>query len=101
MTSAPSEDRSSGAPALSDQRLRCALNGSLRTMRTADAQADLNLCWAHRSFCSFCHAVAHIAFDSFGNFRDTQKYYTIKHAPLRPRDKVMTKEFEVLPIVHL
>ena len=26
----------------------------------ADAQADLSLCWAHRSFCWFCHAVAHI-----------------------------------------
>ena len=25
----------------------------------ADAQADLNLCWAHRSFCGFCHALAH------------------------------------------
>ena len=23
-----------------------------------DAQADLSLCWAHRSFCWFCHAVA-------------------------------------------
>ena len=26
----------------------------------ADAQADLNLCWAHRSFCWFCHAAAYI-----------------------------------------
>ena len=24
----------------------------------ADAQADLSLCWAHRSFCWFCHEVA-------------------------------------------
>ena len=28
----------------------------------ADAQADLSLCWAHRSFCCFCHAVAHLCF---------------------------------------
>ena len=26
----------------------------------ADAQADLNLCWAHRLFCWFCHAVVHL-----------------------------------------
>ena len=25
----------------------------------ADAQADLSLCWAHRSFCWFCHEAAH------------------------------------------
>ena len=25
----------------------------------ADAQADLSLCWAHRSFCWLCHAAAH------------------------------------------
>ena len=25
----------------------------------ADAQADLSLCWAHKSFCWFCHVVAH------------------------------------------
>ena len=24
-----------------------------------DSQADLSLRWAHRSFCLFCHAVAH------------------------------------------
>ena len=28
----------------------------------ADAQADLILCWVHRSFCWFCHAVAHFVF---------------------------------------
>ena len=28
----------------------------------ADAQADLSLCWAHRSCCWFCHAVAHLLF---------------------------------------
>ena len=27
----------------------------------ADAQADLSLHWAHRSFCWFCHAVAQIS----------------------------------------
>ena len=26
----------------------------------ADAQADLTLCWAHSSFCWFCHAVAQL-----------------------------------------
>ena len=26
----------------------------------ADAQADLSLRWAHRSFCRFCHVAAHI-----------------------------------------
>ena len=25
----------------------------------ADSQADLSLCWAHRSFCWFCHGAAH------------------------------------------
>ena len=25
-----------------------------------DAQADLSLCWAHRTFCWFCHEVSHI-----------------------------------------
>ena len=28
----------------------------------ADAQADLSLRWAQRSFCWFCHEAAHIAF---------------------------------------
>ena len=26
----------------------------------ADAQAELSLCWAHRLFCWFCDAVAHL-----------------------------------------
>ena len=26
----------------------------------ADAQADLSLCWAHRSLCWFCPAIAHL-----------------------------------------
>ena len=26
----------------------------------ADAQADLSLCWTHRSYCWFCHAVAQV-----------------------------------------
>ena len=26
----------------------------------ADAQADLSLCWVHRSFCWFCHEAAQI-----------------------------------------
>ena len=35
--------------------------GSLAThkVHSEDAQADLSLHWAHRSFCWFCHAVAH------------------------------------------
>ena len=27
--------------------------------QTVDAQVDLSLCLAHRSFCWFCHAAAH------------------------------------------
>ena len=26
----------------------------------ADVQADLSLCWAHRSFCWFCNVTAHM-----------------------------------------
>ena len=42
-----------------------ALSYPLRAQRRlwsdwADAQADLNLCWAHSSFCWFCHEAAHI-----------------------------------------
>ena len=29
-------------------------------MRTIDIQADLYLCWLHRSYCKFCHALAQI-----------------------------------------
>ena len=29
-----------------------------KTDQTANAQADLILCWAHMSFCWFCHAAA-------------------------------------------
>ena len=37
----------------------------MRTVKTdqpdwADVQADLSLRWTHRSFCSYCHALAHI-----------------------------------------
>ena len=36
--------------------------GTLRRLRSdwADAQADLGLRWAHRSFCWFCHEAAHL-----------------------------------------
>ena len=34
----------------------------------ADAQADLSLCWAHTSFCWFCHAVAQ--FSNWNHFRN-------------------------------
>ena len=30
-------------------------------MRTADAQADLSLRWAHMPFCWFCHEAAHFS----------------------------------------
>ena len=39
-------------PLSAQRRLRSAL---------ADAQADLSLCWAHRSFCWFFHAAAHFS----------------------------------------
>ena len=32
---------------------------------TMDAQADLSHCWAHRSFCWFCHAQTHICIAPF------------------------------------
>ena len=41
-------------------------------MRTADAQADLNLRWAHKSFCWFCHAVAKI-------IQNTKRYLAFSH----------------------
>ena len=34
----------------------------------ADAQTDLSLRWAHRSFCRYCHAAAHLAFSFFSFF---------------------------------
>ena len=38
----------------------------MRTVKTrsdwADAQVDLSLCWAHRSFCWFYYAVAQFLF---------------------------------------
>ena len=34
----------------------------------ADAQADLNLRWAHMSFCWFCHAAAHLVHWSLDSF---------------------------------
>ena len=61
------------ASAQSDQSLHCALNGKLRTygffMRRAktlirlraDAEADLSLRWAHKSFCWFWRAQAQIS----------------------------------------
>ena len=63
---------SAWASAQSDQSLLSAWRkiGSLATHWVhskdwsdwADAQADLSLCWAHRSFCWFCHEVAQICF---------------------------------------
>ena len=50
-----------------------------------DAQADLSLRWAHRSFCWFCHAVAHfipLMFQSFRwclTFVRMYIYYIYKH----------------------
>ena len=34
----------------------------MRTAKTADAQADLSLRWAHMSFCWFYHEAAHVYF---------------------------------------
>ena len=31
-------------------------------VRSMDAQADLSLRWAHKSFCWFCHAVAQFSY---------------------------------------
>ena len=44
-----------------------------RTAKTlsdwVDAQADLSLRWAHRSFCWFCHEVAQVMFRGFCDFQ--------------------------------
>ena len=64
--------RSAWASAQSDQSLRCALNGHLRTqaffMRIAKTQIRLggylSLRWAHMPFCWFCHDAAHLYFDT-------------------------------------
>ena len=34
-----------------------------------DAQANLSLHWAHRSFCWFCHALAHVGLDDSWNLK--------------------------------
>ena len=35
--------------------------GLTRTMpKWVDVEADLSLCWLHRSYCGFCRALAHI-----------------------------------------
>ena len=36
-----------------------------KTSDWADAQAELSLRWMHRSFCWFCHVVAHLFFLDF------------------------------------
>ena len=42
----------------------------------ADAQADLNLCWVHKSFCWFCHAAAQNLYpDMVWNIRQTFKNF--------------------------
>ena len=72
MTCAPSADSDQPRQPPSLISLCCALNGKLRTwdfsscrQRSiwsdwADAQADLCLCWAHRSFCLFCSVAAQL-----------------------------------------
>ena len=68
--------RSAWASAQSEQSLRCpheeALGPYLPTesttktlIRRVNAQADLSLCWAHRSFCWFCHVAAQILVHDF------------------------------------
>ena len=65
--------RSAWASAQYGQSLRLRSVGSLGSnfasggqrwlwLDLADAQADLSLRWAHRSFCWFCHAVAHFSY---------------------------------------
>ena len=36
------------------------LSTQRRLIRLGDVQADLSLCWAHRSFCWFCHGSSHL-----------------------------------------
>ena len=66
--------RSAWTSALSDQSRRCPHEESLgpwlslecnRSLWSdwADAQADLSLCWTHRSFCWFCHMQAYMGGD--------------------------------------
>ena len=63
--------RSAWASAQSDQSLRCPPEGSFgpqlpiehtakTLIRGSHAQADLNLRWAHRSFCWFCHEAGYV-----------------------------------------
>ena len=71
MTCVPSRLRSAGASAQSDQSWLCILwiakdpmilhadSGRLWS-DWVDAQTDLILRWAHRSFCWFCRAAAHV-----------------------------------------
>ena len=39
------------------------------------AQADLSLCWAHRSFCWFCHAAAHFKIVQFSSESERMEPY--------------------------
>ena len=44
-----------------------------------DAQADLSLCWAHRSFCWFCHEAAHFL-PYTGSYPGVQFFWNSKTA---------------------
>ena len=44
-----------------------------------DAQAYLSLCWVHRSFCWFCHAVAHIQFDIVSQVILGNRYWKVTY----------------------
>ena len=63
MTSAPSEDSDQPGHPPSLIRVCCpheeTLGPQLPTV-IADALVDLSLRWAHRSFCLFCSAAAHM-----------------------------------------
>ena len=55
--------RSAWTSAQSDQSLRCPHEETLGPQLPivmADALVDLSLRWAHRSFCLFCSAAAHM-----------------------------------------
>ena len=62
MTFVPSED--SDQPEHPPSLIRVFAVHSMGSLghNFADAQADLSLRWAHRSFCWFCHAVAQFSY---------------------------------------
>ena len=60
MTSAPSEDSDQPGHPPGLISLRCPHEETQLRIVMTDALVDLSLRWAHRSFCLFCSAVAHM-----------------------------------------